>query len=427
MDDGYSTVWSGCLHPNDTQVQSMPSELQVWRSGYSGERPHCVEHHKLMVCVHDAENTVLSYACGWIWWCHPLGVLLYEGHPAQGRGAPMMTQTPIWTSASRPLTLTRAAGCDSHLDKRVDYTDVGTGIEDLVEARLSVDQLQLVELLVILQKRRHAPPLDDQTVTPCMGKQGFNVQSGESFTDDTDTAVHIYWNCEVNCRSNCNVSWGISVICDHTTGSLLTTSFLTSASLSVTISLSSAMICRSSGRLSRFLNFSSVPSNLDTDRTCGRKSRKICDKVDNITTKRVNKAKSNSFLPADITKRWLQDFFFSCSCSSKAQHQRLHPPFVWLTIFVEQRSCLWGPPGPCWSQPAWFVFLCDGPQSAPPGPSRVSLKGLVRGPCSRDGPHSSINHDATLRQTTCNDSITLSKDNMTRCKDNINACKDKIS
>lgn len=49
----------------------------------------------------------------------------------------------------------------------------------------------------------------------------------------------------------------------HTT-CLLTTSFLTRASLSVTISLSSAMRCRSSGRLSLFLNFSSVPSNLDT-------------------------------------------------------------------------------------------------------------------------------------------------------------------
>lgn len=87
-----------------------------------------------------------------------------------------------------PLTLTRAARHDgSHLDKRVDYTDVGTGVEDLAEARLSVDQLQLVELLVILQKRRHAPPLDDQTVTPCVGKQGFNVRSGESSSDDTDT------------------------------------------------------------------------------------------------------------------------------------------------------------------------------------------------------------------------------------------------
>lgn len=38
----------------------------------------------------------------------------------------------------------------THLDKRVYDTDVGTGIEDLAEARLSVDQLQLVELLVIL-------------------------------------------------------------------------------------------------------------------------------------------------------------------------------------------------------------------------------------------------------------------------------------
>lgn len=45
---------------------------------------------------------------------------------------------------------------------------------------------------------------------------------------------------------------------------LLTTSFLTRASLSETISLSSAMTWRSSGRLSLFLNFSSVPSNLDT-------------------------------------------------------------------------------------------------------------------------------------------------------------------
>lgn len=44
----------------------------------------------------------------------------------------------------------------------------------------------------------------------------------------------------------------------------LTTSFLTRASLSVTISLSSAIMRRSSGRLSLFLNFSSVPSNLDT-------------------------------------------------------------------------------------------------------------------------------------------------------------------
>lgn len=40
----------------------------------------------------------------------------------------------------------------THLDERVDDTDIGTGVEDLVEARLSVDQLQLVKLLVILQK-----------------------------------------------------------------------------------------------------------------------------------------------------------------------------------------------------------------------------------------------------------------------------------
>lgn len=79
------------------------------------------------------------------------------------------------------------------------------------------------------------------------------------------------------------------------TASLLTTSFLTSASLSVTISLSSAMICRSSGRLSLFLNFSSVPSSLDTDRTCGRKSRKACNKVDNIITKRVTKPRAILF------------------------------------------------------------------------------------------------------------------------------------
>lgn len=38
----------------------------------------------------------------------------------------------------------------AHLDQRVDHTNVGAGIEDLVEPRLSVDQLQLVELLVVL-------------------------------------------------------------------------------------------------------------------------------------------------------------------------------------------------------------------------------------------------------------------------------------
>lgn len=42
----------------------------------------------------------------------------------------------------------------AHLDKGVDHTDIGTGIEDLVEPCLSVDQLQLIELLVILQERQ---------------------------------------------------------------------------------------------------------------------------------------------------------------------------------------------------------------------------------------------------------------------------------
>lgn len=49
---------------------------------------------------------------------------------------------------------------------------------------------------------------------------------------------------------------------------LPTTSFLTSDSLSDTMSFNSAMSCRSSGRLSLFLNFSSVPSSLeDQNRT----------------------------------------------------------------------------------------------------------------------------------------------------------------
>lgn len=39
----------------------------------------------------------------------------------------------------------------AHLDKWVDDANVGTGVEYLVEARVSVHQLQLVELLVILQ------------------------------------------------------------------------------------------------------------------------------------------------------------------------------------------------------------------------------------------------------------------------------------
>lgn len=45
--------------------------------------------------------------------------------------------------------------------------------------------------------------------------------------------------------------------------SLPTTSFLTRDSLSETMSFSSAMICRSSGRLSLFRNLSSDPSSLN--------------------------------------------------------------------------------------------------------------------------------------------------------------------
>lgn len=41
----------------------------------------------------------------------------------------------------------------THLDQRVDDTNIGTGIEDFAESRLSVDQLQLVELLVILEQK----------------------------------------------------------------------------------------------------------------------------------------------------------------------------------------------------------------------------------------------------------------------------------
>lgn len=50
-----------------------------------------------------------------------------------------------------PLEPTRAFGYETtHLDKRVDYTNIGTGVEDFIEPCLSVDQLQLVELLVVL-------------------------------------------------------------------------------------------------------------------------------------------------------------------------------------------------------------------------------------------------------------------------------------
>lgn len=121
----------------------------------------------------------------------------------------------IWETPS----ISRASGLGTtHLDQRVDYTNIGTGIEDFAESRLSVDQLQLVELLVILEH-------------------------GGNDTFD--------WGC---CGGSCGGEGG--------TEALLTTSFLTRASLSLTISLSSAITWRSSGRLSLFLNFSSVPSNL---------------------------------------------------------------------------------------------------------------------------------------------------------------------
>lgn len=61
----------------------------------------------------------------------------------------------LQSEASTPFTVTRALGNEAaHLNKRVDDTNIGTGIKDLVEAGLSVDQLQLVELLVILLKNK---------------------------------------------------------------------------------------------------------------------------------------------------------------------------------------------------------------------------------------------------------------------------------
>ena len=39
---------------------------------------------------------------------------------------------------------------EAHLDQWVDHANVGTGVKHFAEACLSVDQLQLVELLVIL-------------------------------------------------------------------------------------------------------------------------------------------------------------------------------------------------------------------------------------------------------------------------------------
>lgn len=73
---------------------------------------------------------------------------------------------------------------------------------------------------------------------------------------------------------------------------LLTTSFLTRASLSVTISLSSAITCRSSGRLSLFLNFSSVPSNLDAP----RKHKEVSKQEQSLAPERQKKEKTETTL-----------------------------------------------------------------------------------------------------------------------------------
>lgn len=40
----------------------------------------------------------------------------------------------------------------TYLDERVDDSYVGTGVEHFVEVGLSVDELQLVELLVVLEE-----------------------------------------------------------------------------------------------------------------------------------------------------------------------------------------------------------------------------------------------------------------------------------
>lgn len=41
-----------------------------------------------------------------------------------------------------------------YLDEWVDDSDIGAGVEHLVEVGLSVDQLQLVELLIILDEEK---------------------------------------------------------------------------------------------------------------------------------------------------------------------------------------------------------------------------------------------------------------------------------
>jgi len=53
----------------------------------------------------------------------------------------------------------------SNLYKGVYDSNIGIGVEHLVEARLSIHQLQLVKLLVILEQRRHS-----QTKRPCPEK-----------------------------------------------------------------------------------------------------------------------------------------------------------------------------------------------------------------------------------------------------------------
>ena len=42
----------------------------------------------------------------------------------------------------------------SYLDEWVDHSDVRAGVENLVKVGLSVDQLQLVELLIILEEQK---------------------------------------------------------------------------------------------------------------------------------------------------------------------------------------------------------------------------------------------------------------------------------
>lgn len=73
---------------------------RVWCSGYNGERPHCVEHHKLMVCNHDTENTVLSYACGWIWRCHLLECCYMKATQLRGGDGEANTHMNLYTHAT---------------------------------------------------------------------------------------------------------------------------------------------------------------------------------------------------------------------------------------------------------------------------------------------------------------------------------------